>query len=116
EATTREARSGWRSFRSTFRWKSKRRASSTDSHARTHAAGVFLMIGRASAVVQVRAQDSCPDLTGSYQPRSTALIDKFWVASVPRPKAQSPQFATFQKNGGGYTLIWHMQRPDVLAA
>ncbi len=91
------------------------------------AASLFLMICVASAAVQVRAQDSptvepstkeCPDLTGTYESRSTAWIDRFHLhaTGTVRPTTQTRQFATFQRRGGGYTLIWHMPRQDVLAA
>ncbi len=96
-------------------------------HALARAASLFLMICVGSAAVQVRAQDSltaepstkeCPDLTGTYESRSTAWIDKFHLRATGtvRPKTQTRQFATFQRRGGGYTLIWHMPREDVLAA
>jgi len=91
------------------------------------AASLFLTICVGSAAVQVGAQDSlaaepstneCPDLTGTYEARSTAWIDKFHLhaTGTVRPKAQTGQFATFQRRGGGYSLIWHMPRQDVLAA
>jgi hypothetical protein len=96
-------------------------------HALARAASLFLMICVGSAAVQVRAQDSltaepstkeCPDLTGTYDSRSIAWIDKFHLQATGtvRPKTQTKQFATFQRRGGGYTLIWHMPRQDVLAA
>jgi hypothetical protein len=96
-------------------------------HGLACAASLFLMICVGSAAAQVRAQDSlttesstkeCPDLTGTYEPRSTAWIDKFHLSAtgMVRPKSQTRQFATFQRRGGGYTLIWHMPRQDVLAA
>lgn len=88
------------------------------------AAGLLLML---CAALPVCAQDSltaelsskeCPDLTGTYAPRSTAWIDTFHLhaTGTVRPQTQTPQFATFQRRGGGYTLIWHMPREDVLAA
>jgi hypothetical protein len=55
-------------------------------HALVRAASLVLMICVGSAAVQVRAQDSlaaepptkeCPDLSGTYESRSTAWIDKF---------------------------------------
>ena len=85
---------------------------------KVRAASLFLMICMGSAAVQVRAQDSCPDLTGTYEPRSAAWIDKYHLQATGtvRPTTQTRQFATFQRRGGGYTLIWHMPRQDVLAA
>jgi hypothetical protein len=91
------------------------------------AASLFLIICVGGAAVQVRAQDStkaepsaeeCPDLTGTYESRSTAWIDKFHLQATGtvRPKTQTSQFATFQRSGSGYKLIWHMPRQDVLAA
>jgi len=90
------------------------------------AATLFLMICMGSASVQVRAQDSlttqpatkdCPDLTGTYEPSSTAWIDMYHLTATGtvRPKTQTRQFATFQRRDGGFTLIWHMPRQDVLA-
>jgi len=83
------------------------------------AASVILAICVGSAAVQVRAQDSqCPDLTGTYEARSTAWIDEVHLhaTGTVRPKTQTRQFATFQRRGDGYTLIWHMPRQDVLEA
>jgi len=96
-------------------------------HHGLRAASLFLMICVGSAAVQVRAQDSrtadpstkeCPDLTGTYESRSAAWIDKFHLRATGtvRPKTQTRQFATFQRRDAGYTLIWHMPRQDVLAA
>ncbi len=75
------------------------------------------MICVGGAALQARAQE-CPDLTGTYEPRSTAWLDRFHlqVTGMVRPTVQTKQFATFQRRGGGYTLIWHMPRQDVLAA
>ena len=96
-------------------------------HIIERAANLFLMICVGSAAVQVRAQDSltaepstreCPDLTGTYEARSTAWIDRYHLSATGtvRPKSQAKQFATFQRRGGGYTLTWHMPRQDVLSA
>jgi len=96
-------------------------------HSLARAASLSLMICVGSGAVQVRAQESltaepstkeCPDLTGTYDSRSIAWIDKFHLQATGtvRPKTQTRQFATFQRRGGGYTLIWHMPRQEVLAA
>jgi len=88
---------------------------------------LLLIISVCSAALQVCAEDAraaepstkeCPDLTGTYEVRSTEWIDKFPFAATGamRPTTQTKQFATFQSRGGGYTLIWHMPRQDVLAA
>lgn len=87
------------------------------------AVSLLLMLCVGSAALAVRAQDAltskeCPDLSGTYAPRSTAWIDRFHLhaTGTVRPQTQTRQFATFQRRGGGYTLIWHMPREDVLAA
>lgn len=61
--------------------------------------------------------NACPDLTGTYNAVRPAWIDQFHlhVTGTVRPKAQTPQFATLQPSKGGYVLIWHMPRQDVLA-
>lgn len=95
-------------------------------HALSRAASLILMICLGSAAVQVHAQDSlaaepstkeCPDLSGTYESRSTAWIDKFHLQATGtvRPTTQTSQFATFQRRDSGYTLTWHMPRQDVLA-
>jgi hypothetical protein len=94
---------------------------------RLAAARLSLMICVGTAAVQVHAQGSptaepstkeCPDLIGTYEPRSTAWIDKFHLhaTGTVRPRTQTRQFATFRRRGGGYTLTWHMPRQDVVAA
>ena len=88
---------------------------------------LLLTISVCSAALQACAEDSraaepstkeCPDLSGTYESGSTAWIDRFHLQATGtvRPKTQTRQFATFQRRGGGYTLIWHMPRQDVLAA
>jgi hypothetical protein len=71
-----------------------------------------------------RAEDSrtaepstkeCPDLTGTYEVRIPAWADKLHPFGR-RARIQTKQFATFQRRGGGYTLIWHASRQDFLAA
>ena len=59
----------------------------------------------------------CPDLTGTYEAVRPAWIDQFHlhVTGTVRPKEQTRQFATLQPRTGGYVLIWHMPRQDVLA-
>ena len=90
------------------------------------AASLFVMMwigsaAPASAQALPTAEPStqeCPDLTGTYEARSTAWIDSFHLQATGtvRPKTQARPFATFQRRGGGYTLIWHAPREDVLAA
>ena len=52
----------------------------------------------------------------TYEAVRPAWIDQFHlhVTGTVRPKTQTRQFATFQPRSGGYTLIWHMPKQDVL--
>ena len=79
----------------------------------TRAVSLLSMICVGGAALPLRAQDSltaepsskeCPDLSGTYEPRSTAWIDTFHLhaTGTVRPKAQTRQFATFQRRGDGY--------------
>jgi hypothetical protein len=86
--------------------------------------GLLLTIFLSCAATQACAEDSrtadpstkeCPDLTGTYEVRITAGVDKFSPFGR-RARIQTKQFATFQRRGGGYTLIWHASRQDFLAA
>ncbi|MBL8519255.1 MAG: hypothetical protein JNK75_01160 [Betaproteobacteria bacterium] len=63
------------------------------------------------------AAPGCPDLTGTYRVQRTAWVDQFHlhVTGTMRPPMQERQFATFQQRSGGYTLIWHMPRAEVVA-
>ena len=80
------------------------------------------MICASSAAVHVRAQDAraadssakeCPDLAGTYEVRATPW-DKFSPLGR-RPRAKTPLFATLQRLGDGFTLIWHTRREEFLA-
>ena len=77
-----------------------------------------LMTCVGTIAVVAHAEVSCPDLTGTFEARSTAWIDKFHLQATGtvRPKTQAKQFATFQRRADGYTLTWHMPRQDVVAA
>jgi len=85
-----------------------------------HAGGLALTLCLTGAALlsgaqQAHAAAACPDLSGTYEPRSTEWIDTFYFDG-PRPRrGQTPQFATLQRNGAGYTLIWQMPREEVLA-
>lgn len=57
----------------------------------------------------------CPDLTGTYEVRIPAWADRL-IPFGRRPKMQTTQFATFQRRGDSFTLIWHTSRQDFLAA
>ena len=61
---------------------------------------------------------ACPDLTGTYEALRPKWLDQFhlYVTGTMRPTTQPRQFATFQPRNGGYTIMWHMPRQDVLAA
>lgn len=92
-------------------------------HALARAASLFLMIWVGSAAVQVRAQDStkaepsakeCPDLAGTYEVRPIPW-DKF-SPHGRRPRVKTTLFATLQRLGDGFTLIWHTRREEFLAA
>lgn len=89
--------------------------------ARTAGLGLLLCIGSVALLTCAQAARAaapsaaeCPDLTGTFEPRNTAWFDTFYIGG-PRPKMQTPQFAAFERNGDGYTLIWHMSREDLLA-
>ena len=82
------------------------------------------MICAFSAAVQVRAQDAraadssakeCPDLAGTYEVRPTPW-DKFFITLARRPRVKTRLFATLQRLGDGFTLIWHTRREEFLAA
>jgi hypothetical protein len=86
--------------------------------------GLLLIISLFCAALQACAEDSrtaepstkeCPDLTGTYEVRIPAWADKLHPFGR-RARIQTKQFATFQRRGGGYTLIWHASRQDFLAA
>lgn len=76
-----------------------------------------LPICAASPLAAEASANACPDLTGTYEAVRPAWIDQFHlhVTGTVRPKGQTPQFATLQPRTGGYVLIWHMPRQDVLA-
>ena len=85
---------------------------------------LLLTILVCSAALLACAEDSraaepstkeCPDLTGTYEVRIAAWADKFHPFGR-RARMQTKQFATFQRRGGGFTLIWHASRQDFLAA
>lgn len=85
---------------------------------------LLLTILLCSAALQACADDSraadpstkeCPDLTGTYEVHIAGGVDKFSPFGR-RPRIQTKQFATFQRSGGGYTLIWHASRQDFLGA
>ena len=78
------------------------------------AAAIAVCAGSSSA--SEASAKVCPDLTGTYEAVRPAWIDQFHlhVTGTVRPKTQSPQFATLQPGTGGYVLIWHMPRQDVL--
>ena len=85
---------------------------------------LLLTILVCSAALLACAEDSraaepstkeCPDLTGTYEVRIPAWADKLHPFGM-RARIQTRQFATFQRRGGGYTLIWHASRQDFLAA
>ena len=97
-------------------------------HPRIRTLPLTLMLWVTTALIffgrpqHVHAADAgCPDLTGTYQVLRPAWIDEFHlhVTGTVRPKMQARQFATFQRRGGGrsggYVLIWHMPREEVLA-
>jgi len=73
-----------------------------------------LLTGAPTAQAAAPSAAECPDLTGTYEPRSTTWTDAVWIGG-PRPKMQSPQFAAFARHGEGYTLTWLMPREEVLA-
>ena len=86
--------------------------------------GLLLIISLFCAALQACAEDSraaepstkeCPDLTGTYEVRIAAWADKFHPFGR-RARMQTKQFATFQRRGGGFTLIWHASRQDFVAA
>jgi len=78
-------------------------------------AGAALLASAPAARAAAPSATECPDLTGTYETRSTAWIDEVWI-NGPRPRrGQTPQFATLQRSGDGYTLIWLMPREEVLA-
>ena len=75
---------------------------------------LLLTILVCSAALQACAEDACaaepstkecPDLTGTYEVHIAAGVDKFSPFGR-RARIQTKQFATFQRSGGGYTLIW----------
>jgi len=85
---------------------------------------LLLTISVCSAALQACTEDSrsaepstkeCPDLTGTYEVRIAAGVDKFHPFGR-RAKMETQQFATFQRRVGGFTLIWHTPREDFLAA
>lgn len=59
--------------------------------------------------------NECPDLTGTYEVRIPAWADKFHLFGQ-RARMQPRQFATFERRGSGFTLIWHASRQEFLAA
>lgn len=78
-------------------------------------AGAALLTGAPTARAAAPSAAECPDLSGTYELRSTAWIDAVYIDG-PRPRrGQTPQFATLQRSGDGYTLIWLMPREEVLA-
>lgn len=78
-------------------------------------AGAPLLAGAQAAHAAAPSAAECPDLTGTFEPRSTEWIDTFYF-DAPRPRrGQSPQFATLQRSGDGYTLSWLMPKEEVLA-
>jgi hypothetical protein len=96
-------------------------------HSLSRAGGLLLMTCLGVAATELHAQAAlaaepsakeCPDLTGTYESRGTKWIDRYHLSATGtvRPTSQTRQLATFQRRGGGFTLIWHMPRQDVLAA
>ncbi len=85
---------------------------------------LLLTIAVCSAALLVCAEESraaepsaseCPDLTGTYEVRIPAWADKLHPFGQ-RARMQPRQFATFQRRGNGFTLIWHASREEFLAA
>ena len=83
---------------------------------------VMYVVMALACFVSARAAETtlrnCPDLSGTYVADQTDWIDTFHLhaTGTVRPRGQMPQLATFRPREGGYTLIWHMPRNDLLAA
>ena len=87
-------------------------------------ARLFVVICASSAAAHVGAQDAraadssakeCPDLAGTYEVRPTPWDERFFPLSQ-RPRVKIRLFATLQRLGDGFTLIWHTRREEFLAA
>ena len=82
------------------------------------AACLFLMLCAGSGAIAQSSDGECPDLSGTYEVRSTAWIDMYHLSATGtvRPKSQKKQFATLTRRDNGFNLTWHMPRQEVLAA
>jgi len=76
---------------------------------------VLMPFGGGAVLAAVPAD--CPDLSGTYDVGNAAWIDRYHLSATGtvRPKSQAKQFATFVRDGDGFTLTWHMPRETVLA-
>ena len=57
----------------------------------------------------------CPDLSGTYEVQPTPWDERLFPFAQ-RPRIKTRLFATLERVDDGFTLIWHAQRAEFLAA